>query len=379
MSNVSRTTLASLALTLTPALLGGCGAPAAPGAGETTGAQSEALTNYCPATPNAITAGAHGPFAVDATNAYFYDAPPAGPVGVASCALAGCAAPTMLVAGTYPGRIVTDATNVYWSNEGTGTYAGDILACAKTGCGGIPTVLASGQGNPIDVAVDASNVYWTTYDATLGSLELRACAVGGCNGKPRTITGYYPRMTSLVSDGSRVYFMSDSQILACPTTGCINQSPTVIASGQSPSGRLVLAGGTLYWGNYYSTGAGAVMACATSGCGSSPTLLASTSVAVQDLGVNATGVTWVTNPSGGEVISLCAAGGCGQSPKTLYSTSPALAISVAVDASNVYWVDADQQTLFQLPDTPCTPPPKCLTPAQCCAQAGGTWDGKFCE
>ena len=57
------------------------------------------------------------------------------------------------------------------------------MKCAKGGCGGSPTTLASAQGSPTAIAVDSTNVYWTT--GTDG--KIAKCAVGGCGGMPTVL------------------------------------------------------------------------------------------------------------------------------------------------------------------------------------------------
>jgi hypothetical protein len=36
-----------------------------------------------------------------------------------------------------------------------------VWRCAKSGCGGIPTLVAACQNEPGEIATDANNVYWT--------------------------------------------------------------------------------------------------------------------------------------------------------------------------------------------------------------------------
>jgi hypothetical protein len=55
-----------------------------------------------------------------------------------------------------PVDIVSDGTDVYWTNGGT---SGSVMTCPVAGCNGTPTTLASSLSNPIGIAVDATSVY----------------------------------------------------------------------------------------------------------------------------------------------------------------------------------------------------------------------------
>ncbi len=95
-------------------------------------------------------------FAVGAAGVYWSSM-----TGLAQLPLGG-GSTTPITAVGEPWGIATDATDVYWTNYGTG----DI---EKMPSGGGPMVtLASGQFNPSAIAVDATRVYWiNTGDGTI--------------------------------------------------------------------------------------------------------------------------------------------------------------------------------------------------------------------
>ena len=145
------------------------------------------LVLSCPAAPAACTnpktvatgqAGA-AVIVADANNVYWMDAV-ADPKNtgatinaVYSCAKTGCGgSPTVLaqdlpgLGGNSPGSsMVIDGSNLYWTNT---TMTGTVMKCAVTGCGGTPTVLAAEQSMPFAVVVDDTNVYWSNLmDGTI--------------------------------------------------------------------------------------------------------------------------------------------------------------------------------------------------------------------
>lgn len=58
-----------------------------------------------------------------------------------------------------PNAVVTDGTNLYWTNFGTGGFTGSIMTCPISSCS-TPTVLANGLSQPVALVVDDTSVYW---------------------------------------------------------------------------------------------------------------------------------------------------------------------------------------------------------------------------
>jgi hypothetical protein len=88
------------------------------------------------------------------------------PGGVFRCAQSGCVGnmATQIYSGGQPVEIVTDATNVYFSDSSNNT----IEWCPVTGCpGNVPNLLAANAGNPPEIALDASSLYWTNAATVL--------------------------------------------------------------------------------------------------------------------------------------------------------------------------------------------------------------------
>ena len=61
-------------------------------------------------------------------------------------------------------RIVTDATNVYWTLSSLGSVMKIPLG------GGVPTAVVSNQIGPYALAVDATHIYWTSREISDGAV-----------------------------------------------------------------------------------------------------------------------------------------------------------------------------------------------------------------
>lgn len=95
----------------------------------------------------------------------------------------GVAASPFLCGLNHPNGIVTDASNVYFTNRGTAPDFNDgtVVKCAKTGCSNTPTLLAQSQKQPLGITLDSARVYWTTWGIDVG-------AGAGCNATAATGT-----------------------------------------------------------------------------------------------------------------------------------------------------------------------------------------------
>jgi len=183
--------------------------------------------------------GAGYDFAADDTTVYFT----AG-YAVEACS-GGCASPTTLWTSPAPNivtsGIAVDATDVYWS-----TSHGEIYRCAKSGCGGQPTLVTHTIFGLDAIALDDVNIYATGYG-------LLSCPKSGC-AQPSVLTTVNAPSTPsahLATDGVNVYwtrltavYPSRGGVFRCPVTGC--SAPEQIAATGQPGG-VAVDGARVYW------------------------------------------------------------------------------------------------------------------------------------
>jgi hypothetical protein len=313
----------------------------------------------CFAPPTILAANASPPpllLAVDAVNVYWEDRH-----DVEACAIAGCnGSPTTLWSSTYFGiaGIAATQSSVYFT-------AGSqyIASCAATGCNDTPTNLLSTLNTAFgSLAADSQNVYFNDESSPA------TCALSGCNEAP-TLYASPSNIEGLAIDATYIAWIEEGDsIEVCLKSGC-NGAPTTLATSPSGAHSIAVANGVVYWASMgqadggrnvpiskYSNGA--VVACAATGCGGNPTVLASYPVWLGAGGIaaDATGVFWSTEDvSGtfGEIVG-CAATGCGGAPK-VYATTHTLSNDreptpgVAIDATNVYWTDQGLGAVLMTP------------------------------
>jgi hypothetical protein len=135
---------------------------------------------------------------------------------------------------SHPHGIVTDASAVYWANDGDGT----VMTAPKAG--GAPAVLASVPG-AFQVAVDASGVYASTRGGGIFRIPL-----GG--GAPVRLATAAAEPNQIVLDASGIYYIDDEgEVCRVAKAG---GAPTILARGEKPSfddGQVSLSGANVYF------------------------------------------------------------------------------------------------------------------------------------
>jgi hypothetical protein len=279
--------------------------------------------------------------AVDAANVYWTNR---GGGTVMACPIAGCnGAPTVIASGlSSPGAIAADSAGVYWTNAGTGASDGSVMACAGGNCNGTPTVLASGQPIPDGIAVFSGNVYWANIGDASSIGSVLSCPTSGCAGAPTTIASQVVVPTAVAVNANGVFFLVNdgaiTDVGSCPLSGCPTPSPTNLAIGVpsiGPTPGLAVQGLTSF------VGASDVFACSTSGC---QHLAPLRGFAVATDGVSVYGAELG--------VAKCSLTGCQDFTfvaGALPTTGTRAPYGLAVDATSVYWVETDSNSIFKAP------------------------------
>jgi hypothetical protein len=174
-----------------------------------------------------------------------------------------------------PRALAIDSTAVYVVGQSVGTVVKVLIAT------GAMSTLASGQNSPYGIAVDGSGVYFTTGDGNVnrvgtGGTNLTALATG--QSEPRGIaldsttvywanringavyalpkSGGTPRrlgrttfLESIAIDDNRVYATSGNGQVVRFEKSLTDQTPVIVATGQSNPHGIALDAQCVYWTN----------------------------------------------------------------------------------------------------------------------------------
>ena len=248
----------------------------------------------------------------------------------------GSSTKTTLVSGEINiSALAVDATNVYWveSQSGTGGTLTGTMFAKKVGLnGGTPTTLASDTGpnyvSTWSIAVDSSAVYWTESDA----LQERVEKVG-LNGGPATILDNTGSLF-LTADASNIYY-TNQQAMHTSTIEKMAKGgggAAPIASGLTDPYNIVVNATDAYWVDDYDNSGTIYTVPLSGGTAAFVVIVPSISNCGQSLAVDASNLYWVDNLAGTVNKRDLASG-----TNTVLASGQSLPCTIAVDASNVYW------------------------------------------
>jgi hypothetical protein len=261
-----------------------------------------------------------------------------------------CSAPLpgVLVSGQVtPRGIVIDDLNVYWIEQGVPQPSGansvtQVMKCAKSGCGNMPAVLASGSwAGATRLALNGDTLYWATQNQVL------SCATAGCPTGPTVLSTSALTPTDIAVDTTGIYVGDSNQneLLMFSLAGSMSPtvlwpSPPVVLDGgvvsaampaySTPPLAIALDGATAYFGT---TGV-SLLSCTPTGCtnlvvGGTPTVVGVASGLVY-MGTQAQGSTGA--------IASCPEANCAAG-LTLLTTGLSHCAGIAVDSTSVYFTD----------------------------------------
>jgi hypothetical protein len=310
--------------------------------------------------PNSMATGNDS--AVDAPGLFTPDAADAGSASFS------CAPASSLFDGGC-GDPMTDPHNCGGCGADCDGGACEAGACVATPAG----VLATGQLAPIAIAADGTNVYWLTAGVTdnVGKLgtkvfgaQVLACAATGCGNHPTVLATYppaggliaggTPRSTAAIAvDTTRVYWTDQESVRSCAIIGCAC-TPTTIALGLSQPPGVTAAGCNVYWTEWAhgSPYTGTVSTCPTVGCGTVPTVLATGQGGPLALTADDQHVFWVDTYEDGGPIWECSPSGCDGGAR-IVANANGNPYAITSDATNLYWANAGAGTIVQCAKTDC--------------------------
>jgi hypothetical protein len=172
----------------------------------------------------------NGFLALGPANVYYgYAATPSGGVAMASKDGSGSACIECDVG--FCRELATDATSVYWSNEGTGE-----IKKAPLGGGTVVPLWSGPTGTPI--AVDPAHVFW--HDATADTLMM-----AGLDGSsPMAIATAQPDINSIATQGGHVYWISASNLMEMDIA---SRTPNTLHSGLNNPKSVAVDATHVYW------------------------------------------------------------------------------------------------------------------------------------
>jgi hypothetical protein len=153
--------------------------------------------------------------------------------------------PCVLASGlNLPWLLVADDTNVYWTEDGSGSSAADgaVKSCPVDGCTQ-PRVYAQNVYGARGITIDTQNVYWTTVTSDSGLVAggVWSCPITGCTSPRLLATGTRPYGIAVDATNANWVDESDASIHGVPKDG--SGSDAYLLQPNDPNNNALLAPG----------------------------------------------------------------------------------------------------------------------------------------
>jgi hypothetical protein len=228
--------------------------------------------------------------------------------------------------GDAPQELAVDPSGVYWTEGGmiAGSEGGGQIVRLAPGGGGVDTVASGVLSETPPIAVAGGFVYFADL------WRIKRVPQGG--GRVRTVSRADDRIERLTADVMGVYWIQHgySLVYRAPTSG---GAPVVLGGSppdlRGPAGQVHVQGGHVYWMSNYT----AILRVPTTGGVVQP--VATGLPYLADFVVDAENVYFSENDTG--IIKRVAVSG--GAATVLASSLPFSYITLAQDATSLYWID----------------------------------------
>lgn len=227
--------------------------------------------------------------------------------GIYTCTLPSCATSAHEVLnGAAPGSlrdVAYDGNAVVWSDVGSGSNSGKVIACLLGSCS--PVDLADGLLAPAGVTLHGGSAFWVDQgDGNQNGVVARSPVPGPAE---MQVAASLNLPTQIAADDSYVYWTEwtlAGHVYRCPYPGSCNAPEDIApAAGGLPHPRDIrVGGGRIYWTN---TDDGSIRSCPQQGCASTmPKVHVTGRLSLQRLVVGTSCIFWTEDGDGGAVMKM---------------------------------------------------------------------------